>query len=115
MAKKKIQFDLKEVSNLAARGLTQAQIADVLGVCTRTVSYRLIDDPEFASAYQKGRASGTAKVANALLDNALKGNVTAQIFFLKNIGGWADVGKQEIEVNQPFQLIIKNDLPPDSK
>ncbi len=111
---KKIKFDYKEVTNLAARGLTQEQIGAALGVTIRTITNRLNDDPEFASAYEQGRAKGIAKVANALFKNAVEQNNTAaQIFFLKSRGGWKEVDKQEIEVNQPFQFVIKNDLQPD--
>lgn len=111
---KKIQIDLKEVTNLAARGLTQEQIANALGVSLRTVSDRLANDADFIKAYEQGRAKGIAKVANALFKNAVdENNTAAQIFFLKSRAGWKEVEKQEIEVNQPFQFIIKNDLQPD--
>ena len=33
---------------------------------------------------KKGRLSAIGKVSNALFDSALSGNVTAQIFYLKN-------------------------------
>lgn len=112
----KIEFDYKEVSNLAARGLTQQQVALALGVSLRTVANRLVDDQKFADAFEKGRAKGLAKVADALFRNATQNNNTAaQIFIMKARGGWKEVDKQEIEVNQPFQFIIKNDLPPDDK
>ena len=110
----KIKFDYKEVANLAAHGLTQQQVAMALGVSPRTVTDRLTNDKEFHDAFEQGRSKGLAKVADALFKNATQNNNTAaQIFIMKARGGWKEVDKQEIEVNQPFQFIIKNDLTPD--
>lgn len=110
----KIKFDYKEVANLAARGLTQKQVAMALGVSPRTVTDRLTNDKDFYDAFEQGRSKGLAKVADALFKNATQNNNTAaQIFIMKARGGWKEVDKQEIEVNQPFQFIIKNDLTPD--
>lgn len=108
---RKIKFDYKEVTNLAARGLTLEQVGAALGVTGRTIINRLNDDPEFADAFEKGRAKGIAKVADALFKNAVEENNTAaQIFFLKSRGGWKETDKQEIEINQPVQIVVKNDL-----
>ncbi len=51
----------------------------------RTKLYRLKDNKaDIKDALKRGRAKGLSIVANALYQNALSGNVTAQIFYLKN-------------------------------
>lgn len=68
----------------AAEGLTQEQIATALGMGERTLYEKVKKFPQFAQAIKRGQAKGIQEVANALFQNAMKGNVTAQIFFLKN-------------------------------
>ena len=91
----KIEIDLKEVERLAGLGLTQEQIAASLGISSRTLDNRKAESAEFADAIKKGQAKGISEVANALWTNAMGGNVTAQIFFLKARAKWKD--KHETE------------------
>jgi len=90
MGRRKIEIDLEEVTRLAARGLTQEQIAAALGISAGTLRNRKAESDEFAEAIKKGQAQGIAEVSNALWDNAMSGNVTAQIFFLKARAKWKD-------------------------
>lgn len=84
------QIDLKEVERLAGLGLTQEQIAVSLGISPRTLESRKAESAEFAASIKKGQASAIAQVSNALWTNAMGGNVTAQIFFLKARAQWKD-------------------------
>jgi len=79
---------LTTVEDAAARGLTDRQIGELLGVSRATISRRKSDDDAFETAIKKGRARGVEQVANALFEQALSGNTTAMIFFLKCRGGW---------------------------
>lgn len=80
--------------------LTQEQIADYFGISRRTLNNMRERDDRIAAAYAKGKAKGIAKVGSALFSQALKGNTTAQIFYLKTQAGWRE---QEVE---------QQDLPP---
>jgi len=73
-----------EAERLASRGLTKEQIASSLGFCRDTLRKKEKEYSVFSDAIKKGQAQGIAKISNALFESALDGNVTAQIFFLKN-------------------------------
>ena len=68
----------------ARDGLTEEQIAHNIGI-DRTTLYRWKKkDCNIFNALKKGREVVDFEVENALLKSALEGNVTAQIFWLKN-------------------------------
>ena len=68
----------------ARDGLTEEQIANNMGI-DRTTLYRWKkDNCNINNTLKKGREVVDFEVENALLKNALEGNVTAQIFWLKN-------------------------------
>lgn len=68
----------------ARDGLTYEQIANNMGIDTSTLwDWRKKED-NISNALKKGREVVDFEVENALLKNALEGNVTAQIFWLKN-------------------------------
>ena len=60
-------------------------------------------DEDIDAIYKKGRSAGLAKMASSLFQNGIKGNVTAQIFYLKTQGGWREV---EHTVTELPQMII---------
>ena len=84
--------ELAKIEALAAQGLTQEQIARSLGFSARTLSRKIEDDGRIVESIKNGKAKGIATITNALFQSAKKGNVTAQIFFLKNQspGTWKD-------------------------
>lgn len=68
----------------ARDGLTEEQIANNIGI-DRTTLYRWKEkDCNIYNAIKKGKEVADYEVENALFKNALDGNVTAQIFWLKN-------------------------------
>lgn len=74
----------EQVEQLAKLGLTMKQIAGCIGY-SRAHLYRLKDSKrDIRDALKRGRAKGLSIVTNALYTSALEGNVTAQIFYLKN-------------------------------
>lgn len=79
-----IEFDYKQVQRLASQGLTKSQIARCLGIAESTLYKKQKTDAEFSEAIKRGQAEGIAQVTNDLMLNARRGNVTAQIFYLKN-------------------------------
>ena len=68
----------------ARDGLTYEQIANNVGIDTSTLWDWRKKDPNISNALKKGREVVDFEVENALLKNAMEGNVTAQIFWLKN-------------------------------
>ena len=88
--KPRIEIDLDRVTELAAQGLTNEQIAAALGISRTTLQARKRESELFAQAIEKGQALGIEAVSNALFENAKAGNVTAQIFFLKARAKWKD-------------------------
>lgn len=72
------------VEGWARDGLTNEQIADNLGINQDTLYTYKKKYPEFSEALKKGKEVVDFEVENALLKNALSGNVTAQIYWLNN-------------------------------
>tara|TARA_R100001443_G_C3329918_1_gene172083 strand:- start:609 stop:1103 length:495 start_codon:yes stop_codon:yes gene_type:complete len=84
VGRKRINIDLEQVENLASRGLGTTQIARALGVSWNTIDRNRKRLGEFEDALKRGKARGLAQVTNSLFTSANDGNVTAQIFYLKN-------------------------------
>ena len=92
VGRKRIEIDYAEVERLAARGLGSTQIARALGVSWSTIDRNRKRSAEFDDIIKRGNVRGIAMVTDALLESATGGNVTAQIFYLKNRDGerWQD-------------------------
>ncbi len=87
MAKSKweqVKDKLILVEGWAREGLTNEQIARKLGINPDTLYKYQNKYSEFADALKKGKEIVDYEVENALLKNALEGNVTAQIYWLNN-------------------------------
>lgn len=85
---------LERVRQLAHQQLYEKEIAYVLGYNPTYFSELKLKYPELADALKKGYASGVAEVTEALMNNVRKGNIVAQIFFLKSKGGWHEDGRR---------------------
>ncbi len=87
MAKSKWN-DIKEkltlIEGWAREGLTDEQIANNLDISTSTFYEYKNKYSEFSESLKKGKEIIDFEVENALLKNALEGNVTAQIYWLNN-------------------------------
>ena len=79
-----IDVDYDRVEELAGQGLSKTQIAHCLGIGRSTLFDKQKSDPDFLDAIKRGKSKGLETVTNALMENARGGNVTAQIFYLKN-------------------------------
>jgi hypothetical protein len=89
------KVDLDEVEAMASVGMTTQQIADALHIAPSIFGKMLKNDPLVQEAVDRGKARGVKMVTDSLFANAMKGNVAAQIFWLKNRGQWQD--KQELD------------------
>ncbi len=102
------------VEGWARDGLTNEQIADNLNI-GKTTFYKLLKEhSELSELLKKGKENIDYQVENALLQNALNGNITAQIFWLKNRKPtkWKDKIEQENEnnnnnLNNAKEILVK--------
>ena len=93
----------------ARDGLTDEQIAHNMGIATCTFYDYKNKYPEFSKAIKKGKEVVDFEVENALLKSALDGNITAQIFWLKNrkTNKWRD---KVVTENETKNTGVLNDL-----
>lgn len=68
----------------ARDGLTDEQMAEKMKVGTRTLYDWKVRYPQISQSLKKGKEIVDYEVENALLNKALDGDTTAQIFWLKN-------------------------------
>ena len=102
VGRKRIDLDLDKVEQLAAQGLGTTQIARAMGVSWSTIDRNRKRSANFEDAIKRGEAKGLAEVTNALFSSAQGGNVTAQIFYLKNrdTENWMD----RVETNHTLSI-----------
>ena len=84
--------EIEQVEKLAAM-LTLEQLADFFGISQRTFNNIRERQPDVDAKYKKGRAKTIGKVAESLIQDALDGDTTSRIFFLKTQGGWRETTK----------------------
>ena len=102
-----IELTSEEINQLEALAavLTKGQIADYFSISETTL--RAIEErqPEVSDAYKKGRVKQCASMGSNLIQLAKKGNVAANIFYLKTQAGWreAEPPPQEIPA---FNIIV---------
>ena len=81
----------EQVITMSSNGLPHIQIAPLIG-CSSPKTLR----KHFRDELDIGKIQANAKVAGALYQSALDGNVKAQTFWLKTVGGWQETGRVEI-------------------
>ena len=84
-----------EVGALAAV-LSQEQIADYFGIARNTFTAICERQPEVLEQYKKGKARAIGTVAKGLVKQAMEGNTSAAMFYLKTQAGWRETSVQEI-------------------
>lgn len=73
-----------------AQYLSKEQIADYLGVSRPTLDAIIARDDEVAQGYRAGKAGAILNVSKGLVAQAMAGNTTAAIFYLKTQAGWKE-------------------------
>ena len=88
---------LLKIEGWARDGLTDEQIARNMGINPATLYEWKKKYPKISKSLKKSKDVADRQVENALFENAINGNITAQIFWLKNRkpDKWRD--KQEYE------------------
>ena len=86
------------------------QIASNMNISRSTLNEWKKKYSDISDTLKKGKEIVDYEVENALLQSALKGNVTAQIFWLKNRkpNEWRE--KREVEINNEQQSSAMNQL-----
>lgn len=86
----------------ARDGLTDEQIAHNCGITAKTLYEWKNAHSAICEAIKKGKQVVDYQVENALLEKALRGDTTAQIFWLKNRrpGKWRDRPVEESKKDQ---------------
>lgn len=94
--KPRIEIDYQKVEDLAARGLTQDAISQVLGISTKTIERRKQEPAsEMSAAIARGKARGEQIIASKLFEAAARGHVEACKFYLARRCGWKETLAQE--------------------
>ena len=76
--------EVDKIKLYAGLGSTQEQVARLIGKSVDTLAAQ----PVAKAAFEEGKAQTIAKVAGSLVQKALKGDMTAAIFYLKTQAGW---------------------------
>lgn len=101
-------FTERELAQIEALGsvLSVEQIADYFGI-GRTTFYAICErQPETLEHYKRGKSQAIASVSKGLLQQAIKGNLTAAIFYLKTQAGWRETANLNIGENKDSPLKI---------
>lgn len=87
-----IELTEAQVNQVAALSqyLSKEQIADYLGISRPTFDAIIERDDRVSLQYKKGKATAIANVAKGLVLQAMGGNMTAAIFYLKTQAGWKE-------------------------
>lgn len=96
----------------ARNGLSMEQIAKNVGVAKKTLYEWQKKESSISNALKKGREVVDFEVENALYKSAMSGNVTAQIFWLKNrmADNWKDKivdSENEEAINNASEILVK--------
>lgn len=88
--------NIQDVEEMAARGMTEYQIASALGISQETLIQRKKEFTEFSESIKRGKIKGLQQITGALFKSALEGNTTAQIFYLKTQCQWKETTVNEL-------------------
>ena len=91
----RMEFDLRQVEELARIGCTEEDMGAVLGVSVDTIQRRKRSSAEFCGVIEKGQASLRNSLRRLQVKKALEGNVTMLIWLGKQLLGQSD--RQGIE------------------
>lgn len=95
MAGKKIPLDISRIEELAAQGLSQAEICRCLGISEDTLTRRKQDAADVAEAIKDGRAKAASEISNTLYRMAQGGDLGAIVWWEKTRRGLTDKVQQE--------------------
>lgn len=89
-AHKPTEESKKMVESMAAMGIPQVDIARIVGIHKETLEIH------YRAELDSGAPKANARVAQSLFNQAISGNVTAQIFWLKTRARWKETHELEL-------------------
>ncbi len=90
MARPKIELDISRVEELAAQGLSQAEICLCIGISESTLYRRKTDMEVLTEAIKRGKAKAASEIANTLYRLARGGDLGAIVWYEKTRRGLSD-------------------------
>lgn len=88
--KPKLQIDISRIEELAAQGLSQAEICQCLGISESTFYRRKSDLEELTEAIKRGKAKAASEISNVLYQMAKSKDLGAIIWYEKTRRGLSD-------------------------
>ena len=106
------QDNLILLEGWARSGLTEEQIANNMGISRSTLWEWKKKETSISNALKRSKDIVDFEVENALLKNAMEGNVTAQIFWLKNRkkADWREkieTNESETDIQNAKDIVVK--------
>ena len=107
-------INLEQVEVIASFGLTDEEIAVILGISPRTLNYWK-KNPSFLQALKRGKLKADYIIARSLFEKAKSGDTTAMIFWLKNRRPdlWLDKYEHAGDIKITVNRIITDKVPDD--
>lgn len=99
MARPRIEIDISKIEELAAQGLSQAEICLVIGIGETTLYERKRESEVFAEAIKRGKAKAASEISNRLYQMARGGDLGAIVWWEKTRRGLTDKVQQQINVD----------------
>lgn len=90
----------EQVRKFASCGTNQEDIGKALGIAANTLA------KYYRKELDEAEVNANGAVAGALYDLAIKGNVTAQIFWLKTRARWREVTVLANDADNPITPVI---------
>ena len=110
--KPKVEFDLKDLRELAATGNTNRTIARLLHVSEATLQARIADTPEVSDAIDLGKAELERDLRTAQVKYAKKGHGTMLVWLGKQVLGQRDVRAVELTGQDGAPMELQAELRP---
>jgi hypothetical protein len=85
---------IKELELFGLAGLRYQDIAEYYSISASTLHDYINQRPFIGKAIKRGASRANAKIAESLYNQALKGNVSACIFWLKTRMGWKEPAQE---------------------
>jgi hypothetical protein len=89
-----------QVDLMCSAGIPHALIAKCLGIAPGTLR------KHYGHELETSRARRTSDIAGAFFRNAMRGNVAAQIFYLKTQAGWKVAEVETDDVPTKFEIRV---------